>query len=58
MNLDGLQEISPGYNWAAHFQSIGLQNPGDFIVSQPEFVAELGKMIKDISVGDWKIYLR
>lgn len=58
MNLDGLQEISPEYDWTSHFQKIGLQNPGDFIVSQPEFVAELGKMIKDISVGDWKIYLK
>lgn len=58
MNLSGIQKISPEYNWIAYFQSIGLQNPGDFIVGQPNFVAELGKMIKDVSVDDWKIYLK
>jgi len=58
MNLSGIQKISPEYNWIAYFQSIGLQNPGDFIVGQPDFVAELGKMVKDVSVDDWKIYLK
>ena len=58
MNVQGLQEISPEYNWAAHFKVIGLENPGDFIVGQPAFVAELGKMIQDVSVEDWKIYLK
>lgn len=58
MNLAGIQKISPEYNWTAYFQSIGLQNPGDFIVGQPDFVAELGKMIKEVSVDDWKVYLK
>lgn len=58
MNLDGIQKIAPEYNWTAHFQSIGLQNPGDFIVGQPDFITELGKMVKEVSVDDWKIYLK
>ncbi len=58
MNIEGLQKISPEYNWADYFQSTGLQNPGDFIVGQPEFVAELGKMVKEVSVDYWKIYLK
>lgn len=58
MNLEGIQKISPEYNWTAYFQGIGLQNPGDFIVAQPDFVAEMSKMVKDVSVENWKIYLR
>jgi len=58
MNIEGIQTIAPEYNWSAYFQIIGLQNPGDFIVGQPDFVAELGKMIKEVSVDDWKIYLK
>lgn len=58
MNLDGLQKISPEIDWTAHFKSLGLNNPGDFIVGQPDFVAELGKMLKDVAVEDWKIYLK
>jgi putative endopeptidase len=58
MNLEGLQKISPDINWTLHFQKIGLQNPGDFIVGQPTFVSELSKMLKDVSVDDWKVYLK
>jgi putative endopeptidase len=58
VNLEGLQKISPDINWTLHFQEIGLQNPGDFIVGQPAFVSELSKMLKDVSVDDWKIYLK
>lgn len=58
MNLEGLQKISPEVDWTAHFNSLGLNNPGDFIVGQPDFVAELGKMLKEVSVDDWKIYLK
>ncbi len=58
MDLAGLQKISPEINWAAHFGNIGLENPGEFIVGQPDFVAELSKMVKEISVDDWKIYLK
>lgn len=58
MNLAGLQQISPEINWATHFKSIGLENPGDFIVRQPNFVAELSKMLKEVSVDDWKLYLK
>jgi len=58
MNLKELQKISPEIDWSAHFVSIGLPNPGDFIVGQPEFMAELSKMLKDIPVDDWKIYLK
>jgi putative endopeptidase len=58
MNIEGIQKIAPEYNWATYFQNINLQNPGDFIVGQPVFVAELSKMIKEVSVDDWKIYLK
>lgn len=58
MNLEGLQKISPGINWTAQFQDLGLNNPGDFIVGMPDFATELGKMLKEVSVDDWKIYLK
>jgi len=58
MNLEGIQKTAPEIDWTAHFQSVGLQNPGDFIVCQPAFIAELGKMVNEVSVDDWKIYLK
>ena len=58
MNLEGLQKISPEINWTLHFQKVGLENPGDFIVGQPAFVSELSKMLNEVSVDDWKVYLK
>ncbi len=58
MNVDGLQKISSSINWNSHFQQIGLPNPGDFIVGQPVFVGELSKMVKEIPLENWKVYLK
>ncbi len=58
MNMDGIRKIAPEMDWSAYFQNIGLQNPGDFIVGQPDFMKEIGKMFGEVSVNDWKIYLR
>lgn len=58
MNLEGIQKTAPEINWTLHFQNIGLQNPGDFIVGQPAFIAELGKMVNEVTVDDWKLYLK
>lgn len=58
MNMEGIQKIVPEINWTAYFQRIGIQNPGDFIVRQPDFFTELGKMLNEVSVDDWKTYLK
>lgn len=58
MNLDGLQKISPEIDWKAQFKNIGLENPGEFIVGQPDFISEMGKMLNDGSVDNWKTYLK
>lgn len=58
LNAESLQKIAPEINWAGHFQNLGLENPGDFIVGQPVFFTELSKMVKEIPVDDWKKYLK
>ena len=58
MDVAGLQKISSEINWSSVFERMGLKNPGEFIVGQPDFVTELSKMLKDVSVDDWKIYLK
>lgn len=58
MDVAGLQKVSSEINWTSVFERMGLKSPGEFIVGQPDFVAELSKMLKDVSVDDWKIYLK
>lgn len=58
MNLESIRELAPEIDWKNYFSNIGLDNPGDFIVGQPLFLKELGKMVSEVSVNDWKIYLK
>lgn len=57
MKLADVQSLTPNYNWQGYFSGIGLSNPGDINVAQPEFFKEMNKMISDIPLDQWKVYL-
>lgn len=58
MNLEKLSAIAPNYDWAAYFKAVGLNNPGDFIVSQPDFFKGISDLMKTVSIDDWKLYMK
>ena len=58
MSLADVNALTPGYSWARYFEGLGLANPGDINVGQPEFFKEVGKMFTTISLSDWRTYLR
>ncbi|HKJ42023.1 MAG TPA: M13 family metallopeptidase [Sunxiuqinia sp.] len=58
MDEGQLAKIAPNYNWAAYFDGIGLGDPGDFIVSQPDFMKGISEMMKTVPVDDWKLYMK
>lgn len=58
MSLAQLANLSPAFDWRAFCSEIGLPEPGDINVAQPEFVEELGAMMVDVPLNDWKAYLR
>ncbi len=57
MNLQKLESVSD-YNWPSYFKLIGLSEPNEVNVAQPVFFTEIGRMIDDVPVDDWKTYLR
>ena len=58
MTLAELEHTAPYFDWASYFDRVGLGDPGDINVGQPDFFKETSKMMKTISVNDWKTYLR
>ncbi len=58
MTVSGLSQIAPGYDWAAYFKEIGLNDPGELIVSQPDFFAGISKMMQTEPVGSWRLYMK
>ena len=58
MSLAQLQEHSPGFDWSRYLQNIGRPEIADFIVTAPGFFKEMGIMLREVPLADWKTYLR
>ncbi len=58
MTLKDLSEIAPAIDWDAYFRETGINDPGELIVSQPEFFAALSSMMKTEPLESWKTYLK
>jgi putative endopeptidase len=57
MKLADVQNLSPNIDWQGYFDNVGLKNPGEINVGQPEFFKEASQMLKDVPVAEWKAYL-
>jgi len=58
MTISDLQKLTPNFDWTKYFSTVGLQNPGDINVAQPEFFKAFNKMLKDQPLDTWKEYLK
>ncbi len=57
MDLAKIQAITPNFDWKAFYKAWGLENPGEINVEQPNFFKEVNKMLKEVAIDDWKLYL-
>lgn len=58
MTIENLKNISGGFDWNIYFENLGVGNLDLVVVNQPKFITEVGKMIDEIPVDDWKVYLK
>jgi putative endopeptidase len=58
MNPAQLKELTPNFAWEDYRRNAGAPVTGDVNVTQPEFFTAVNKMITEVPVADWKIYLR
>jgi putative endopeptidase len=58
MRMDDLKRLVPQMDWNAYFTAIGISDPGEFKVGQPEFFKNLGVLVADYPIEDWKCYLK
>ena len=58
MDIAALNQMSPAIDWVRYFEKLGIGNPGEVVVGQPDFFAELNKMVTEVPVNDWKNYFR
>ncbi len=49
---------APDVDWAGMLKSAGLDDPGTFIVRQPDYLASLAGLLKSTPLPVWRDYLR
>ena len=58
MTLAELTKITPSFDWPHYFSILGLPKVDSLNVTQPKFFAAIESEIKNVSLADWKTYLR
>ncbi|HMK38053.1 MAG TPA: M13 family metallopeptidase, partial [Bacteroidota bacterium] len=58
MSVSDLGDLAPGFEWKAYFMAIGKSSPGPVNVEQPGFFKEVGVMMHQVPLAEWKTYLR
>ncbi|PIW69101.1 MAG: peptidase M13 [Ignavibacteriales bacterium CG12_big_fil_rev_8_21_14_0_65_30_8] len=57
MSLKEIKKLAPNLEWDNYFSDLGFGTPSYFNVEQPEFFKEVNKMVKQVPIKDWRVYL-
>ncbi|MDQ3322655.1 MAG: M13 family metallopeptidase [Acidobacteriota bacterium] len=57
-SLAELNQMTPNLSWANYMETRGAPPVTEINIGQPEFFTEVNQMMKDVSLDDWKSYLR
>ncbi len=58
MTVAAAQEITPNISWTNYMKTRGIPAVSEFNIGQPPFFKEVNAMMKEVSLDDWKTYLR
>ena len=58
VDMKGLQELTPDFDWSVYVKGIGLPPQNTFNVTEPAFYKEVENQLKTRSLDDMKVYLR
>jgi putative endopeptidase len=58
MTMSELNDLTPSFVWNNYFEGIGRRGLGRINVRQPEFFKEVDRMITEVPLWQWKMYLR
>jgi putative endopeptidase len=57
-SMQELKQLTPDLQWDVYLTAAGIKAIDKVVVGQPEFYKELNKDLKEVSISDWKTYLR
>ena len=57
-SLAELTQLTPNFSWTDYLANRGVPSVKEINVGQPKFFENFNKMLTDVSINDWKNYLR
>ncbi len=54
--VNKLDRLTPKFNWAAFMAAIDAGEANNVIIRQPSYIKAFGKILKKVSLADWKAY--
>jgi putative endopeptidase len=58
ITVKAAQDVAPDFSWANYMTARGVPAVTEINLGQPNFFREVNAMLKDVSIADWKTYLR
>ncbi len=58
MTTAKVNALTPGFSWNSYIRHFNLSGVKRINIAQPKFIKEVGAMLKDVPLKDWKVYLR
>ncbi|MFI5381285.1 MAG: M13 family metallopeptidase [Tepidisphaerales bacterium] len=58
MNRAEFAKLVPSFNWDIYFQLLSIADVKEMIVAQPAFMKRIEELLGQVSMEDWRTYLR
>lgn len=58
MSVADVDKETPGVSWKPYFRALKLGDLKELTIGQPDFLKEIGQMLVQTPLDDWKVYLR
>lgn len=58
MTVDQLSDLSASMKWNQYLNERGIEEIDTLVIAQPDFMVAIGKMVEEVSLENWKVYLQ
>ena len=58
MGLAELGKLTPGFDWQLYFQTIGVKDAKQLVVSQPSYLTAMAELLDKVPLATWKVWLK
>ncbi len=58
VSLADADALTPSFGWGEFFAANGVDDPGQFSLSNPDFFVKVNELYSSVPMDDWKTYLR